>query len=674
MLQRLRAILTSRRLLIILTVLVGVVGVGYLLFASFVFDPLEDPLEDTASIVPRDVEYFFRWQDAGSSFASFPEPAVWGDLKATDVYQELDSGGGIELWSERTGLGTLFGQLGEMTGAVPAGLSLKSDFLREVAFAGKGEPSLGANFDGMLMLRVSFKVKAGVAMLNFGFVRDKLPEDLGIVKEGDYYRLPGFFEGKDAFLTRSSDIVLLASSAEWLDKAMDLQLRKGEDSLAFASVFHDNVTAFLGEADQPIEVFMRWERLRDAMPSFPPQGDDPGFVTKAFSAFFTTDLLRIASGYWLPGKRFQVRLSGDVDSSRATSDFQKNWLESSSVSVNRIREFAGVTPSDSFFFSGFAGRTDEVLIEIESALDSETRRLLDEIATGTGRYNGMVDLLRAVSVHFQPGIFIAMGRNDYPEKTGDNAIEHDDTPVPAIAILARATSNSSYEDLQAMIARDMQRLVGGEVRQWNLPLSGGASGKSFSSPAIPGTGEIILADIPALKAVMICNHWDYATEISKLSMLSTAGDRKKEKLSSSDDFRSAIDSIDGGASLFVWLEPSEARPWLDKVADDFAVARFRDAMDQKYASERPAIERRLKQELFNTDGRLNGDQQRQLDDAVDQALEELDADERARQVPAFRAEFQQGLLPLQWMDWAALVLKANRRKASIVLDGELSLD
>ena len=674
MLQRLRAFFTSRRLLIALTVLVGIVGVGYLLFASFVFDPLEDPLEDTASIVPRDVEYFFRWQDAGSSFASFPEPAVWGDLKATEVYDELEAGGGIDQWAERTGLGALFGQLGEMTGAVPAGLSLKSDFLREVALAGRGEPGLGAGFDGVLMLRVSFKVKAGVAMLNFDFVRDKLPEDLGIVKEGDYYRLPGFFEGKDAYLTRTRDIVMLASSAEWLDKAADLELKKGEDSLAFASVFHDNVTAFLGESDQPIEVFMRWERLRDRLPGFPPQGDEPGFVTRAFSSFFTTDLLRIASGYWLPGKRFQVRLSGDVDSSRATSEFQKNWLESSSVSVNRIRDFAGLVPSDSFFFSGFAGRTDEVLIEIEGAMDAETRRLLDEIATGTGRYNGMVDLLRALSVHFQPGIFIAMRRNDYPEKTGDNKIEHDDTPVPAIAILARATGGSSYEDLQAMIARDMQRLVGGEVRQWNLPLAGGASGKSFSSPAIPGTGEIILADIPALKAVMICNHWDYATKISELSMRSIAGDPRKEKLSSTDKFRSAMDSIEAGVSLFVWMEPSEARPWLDKVAEDYAVARFRDSMDQKYAAERPGIESRLKQQLFNTDGRLSADQQRQLDNAVDQALEELDADERARQVPAFREEFQQGLLPLQWLDWASLMLKANRRKASIVLDGALRLD
>lgn len=675
MLHRLRAFLTSRRLLITLTVIVGVLGVGYLAFSTMIFNPLEDPLEDTASIVPRDVEYFFRWQDAGANFAAFPEPEVWGSLKGTEAYKELEETGGLDRWAERTGLGGVFGQLGEMSASVPAGLSLKSDFLREVAFAGKGEPSIGANFDGVLMLRVSFKVKAGVAMLNFDFVRDKLPEDLGIVAEdNNYYRLPGFFEGKDAWLTRSRDVVLLASSAEWLDKAADLQLQGGQDSLAFASVFHDNVTAFLAEADKPVEVFLRWESLRDVMPSFPPRGEDNGFLTRAFSAFFTTDLLRNASGYWLAGKRFQVRLSGDVDTTKAASDFQRDWLESSSVSKNRIREFAGLVPSESFFFTALAGRPHEVLIELHGAMDSETRRLLDELATGTGRYNGMVDLLRNLAAHFQPGIFVVARRNDYPEKTGDNAIEHDDTPVPAVAILARATGKSSYNELQQMIARDMSKLVGGEVRQWNLPLSGGAQGKSFSSPAIPGTGEIILADIPALDAVMICNHWDLATQVSKLSMTSSAGDRAKEKLSSTDAFKSAEDSIEGGASVFVWLEPSEAQHWFDGVADDVAISRFRDLMDQKYRDQRPQIESRLKQEMFGTDGRLSAQDQRKLDNAVDEELGKMDAGERAQRVPAFRTEFREGLLPLQWLDWVSITLKADRRDASITLDGELELD
>jgi len=673
MLHRLREFLTSRRFVVVLTVLVGVVGVLYLVFASFIFDPFEDNLEDMATLVPRDVEYFMRWQDVGARFAEFPEPKVWGAMKDTDTYRALESGGGLASWDERTGLGDLISSLGEMTASVPAGLSLKNDFLSEVAMTGKGEPKLGAGFDGVLMLRVSFKVKAGVALLDFDFVRDKLPEDLGIVREGDFYRLPGFLEGSDAFLTRNRDVLLLASSAEWLEEMNDLDVRGGEDSLAFASVFHDNVTAYLGENDKPVEIFLRWEQLHRNLPGFPSKEGEPGFISRAFGAFFTTDLLRVASGYWLPGERFQVRLSGAVDQTKATSDFQRNWLESTRVSVNRIRDFAGVVPSDSFFFSAFAGRTDEVLIQIEQAFDSETRRLLDEIASGTGRYNGMVDLLRKLSTYFQPGIFVAMRRNDYPEKTGDNKLEHDDTPVPALAILAKSSGAGSYDELQSMIGQDMAALVGGEVRQWKLPLSGGAQGKSFSSPAIPGTGEIILVELPALDAVMICNSWDYATEISRLSMLSTAGDRKSEKLSSADAFKEAIDAVEGGASLFTWLEPSEALPWIELVGRSAAEAQFKDWLDQQYASERPAIEKRIKQERFGTSGRLNSKQQSELDDAVDDALGELAADQRDSRLPQLEQEFQQGLLPMQWLDWASLVIKASKKDANLVLNGQLDL-
>ena len=122
------------------------------------------------------------------------------------------------------------------------------------------------------------------------------------------------------------------------------------------------------------------------------------------------------------------------------------------------------------------------------------------------------------------------------------------------------------------------------------------------------------------------------------------------------------------------MEPSEAEYWLDGVASDVAVRRFRDLMDQKYASQRPQIERRLKQEMFGTDGRLSAADQRKLDDAVDEELGKMDADERAQQVPAFRTEFREGLLPMQWLDWVAITLKADRRDASITLDGELELD
>ncbi|MBC8405243.1 MAG: hypothetical protein H8E15_08455 [Planctomycetes bacterium] len=674
MLERIRDFLTSRRFVIALTVLVGIVAAIYMLFITLIFDPFEEDLGDTASIVPRDVEYFVRWQGAGSNFKNFPEPTFWGSVKKSSVYKELEGSGGLAKLNEATGIGESVANLRAQVENVPATLSLTADLLREVAIAGKGEMGLGRKFDGILMLRVSFKVKAGLALLGFDFVRNKLPDDLGIVSEGDYYRLPAFFDGNDAYLGRQNDVMLLASSLEWLDKAADLKLKGGQDSLALASVFHDKVTAYLSENDEPVEIFMRWERLREHMPHWPPSGDDQGFPTRAAGAFFDTDMMRFAAGYFLPGERFQVRLEGDLDSTKAKSDFQRDWIEASPVSINRIKEFSGMVPHDSFFFASLAGRPDEVMTEMYGAMDSEIRRLMDEIASGTGNYNGMVDLLRTLGLHIQPGIFLSMRRNDYPEKTGDAKVEHDDTPVPAIALIAKESGASSYDDLLKMMQRDMRRLVEGGVRQWDLKLFGGASGKSFSSPAIPGTGEIILVHIPNNNAIVLCNHWDYATDIVKAAMASPLGTEADIKLLKRDGFRDALASVKNGAGLFLYLDPSEAWEWIDELAADVALGEFKDYMDQRYSNERPAITKRLGQELFGTDGRLSAADQRTLDDAVDEELLKLGQSEREGRVRELKINFLNDLLPLKWFDWLSIGLKTNRKSASTVLSGGLDLD
>ncbi len=675
MLERIRDFFTSRRFIIALTVLVGVMAVIYLLFITMIFDPFEDDLEDTAMIVPREVEYFVRWQGAGSNFDSFPEPTVWADVEKSAVYKELEASGGLAELDEATGIGSTVANLRAQVENVPATLSLTDDLLREFAIAGKGKMGLGRDFDGILMLRVSFKVKAGIALLGFDFVREKLPEDLGIVKEGDYYRLPGFFDGKDAYLGRQNDVMLLASGMEWLEKAADLTLRGGEDSLALASVFHDKVTAYLSENDEPVEVFMRWERLRNHMPHWPPTGSDTSFPTRAAGKFFDTDMMRFAAGYFLPGDRFEVRLDGDLDATKAKSDFQRDWIESAPVSINRIKEFSGMVPRDSFFFASMAGRPDDVMLEIYGALDPEIRRLMDEIASGTGNYNGMVDLLRTLGLYVQPGIFVAMRRNDYPEKTGDAKIDHDDAPVPAIALIAKEAGSSSYNDLLKLMQRDMRRLVEGGVRQWDLTLHGGASGKSFSSPVIPGTGEIILVHIPNKKAIVLCNHWDYATAIVEAAMAADSGTRADElKLSKASGFRSALTSLKNGTSLFLYIDPSEAWQWMDKLADDVALTQFKDYMDQRYASERPAITKRLSQEMFGTDGRLPAADQRKLDDAVDEELLKLGQSEREGRVREHKIDFLNGVLPLKWFDWVSVGLRTKRKEASVVLSGGLDLD
>jgi hypothetical protein len=677
MFERLRDFFTSRRFVVILTVLVGIVAVVYMLFITLIFDPFEDDLEDMAALVPREVDYFVRWQGIGSRFDGFPEPAAWVEISDSEVYREWKGSGGEADFDEQFGVSKIFADLEQMTSLTPAGLSLENDLLREVALAGNGKMGLGTSFDGLLMMRVSFKVKAGVSMLDFDFVRNKLPESLGIESLGDQqYRLPSFepFGFRDAYLARSHDVLLLASSREWLNKAHELEVKSGEDSLALASVFHDNVTAYLAEKDQPIEIFMRWEKLRSELPHWPQIDGTEGYVTRAFGSFFDTNLLRYLAGYWLTGDRFEIKFSGEVDATQSRTDFQREWIESKHVSVNRIHEFAGMIPAESFFFAAFSGRPDEVMIQLEGALDPEMRRLLDELASGTGHYNGMVDLLRTLAQNVQPGLFLAMRRNDYQEKTGDNKVEHDDAPVPAIAILAKASGTTSYEDLQKMLEGDLSRLLDGEVRQWILPLSGGSHGKSFSSPAIPGTGEIVLVNLPSKNAIAITNSWDYATEINVAAMTSSSSAKaSKIKLGRSDGFREAVDSLNNGASLFAWFDPSASWQWIDKLSQAVADNQFNDWMDTQYSGQRPGITQRLSQEMFGTTGRLSAEQQSQLINSVDEALSALARDEKAQRLPQLAADFRKALLPLKMLDWASFGLKTSRKAASVVISGELEL-
>jgi hypothetical protein len=677
MFERLRDFFTSRRFVVILTVLVGIVAVVYMLFITLIFDPFEDDLEDMAALVPREVDYFVRWQGAGSRFDGFPEPAAWSEITDSEAYSQWKGSGGVKDFDENFGISKMVADLEQMTSYTPTGLSLENDLLREIAVAGNGKLGLGTNFDGMLMLRVSFKVKAGVSMLDFDFVRNKLPESLGIESLGDQqYRLPNFepFGFRDAYLTRSHDVLLLASSRDWLNKAHELEVKGGEDSLALASVFHDNVTAYLAEKDQPIEIFLRWEKLRSELPHWPQIDGSEGFVTRAFGSFFDTNLLRYLAGYWLTGDRFEIKFSGEVDATQSRTDFQREWIESKHVSVNRIHEFAGMVPAESFFFAAFAGRPDEVMIELEGALDPEIRRFLDELASGTGHYNGMVDLLRTLAQNVQPGLFLAMRRNDFLEKSAENKVDHDDTPVPVIAILAKASSPTSYDDLQKMLESDLRRLLDGEVRQWILDLSGGSHGKSFSSPAIPGTGEIVLVNLPSKNAIAITNSWDYATEINKAAMTSSSSaSASKIKLGRKGGFRKAVDSLDNGASLFAWFDPSASWYWIDELSQGVAENQFNDWMDTQYGDQRPEISRRLSQEMFGTTGRLSAEQQSQLNNSVDEALSALARDEKAQRLPKLAAEFRKALLPLKLLDWASFGLKTSRKTASAVISGELDL-
>ena len=247
-LHRLREFLTSRRFAWILLGLVVALVLLYFLFATLFFNPFEDDLGDTAAIVPAEVDWFVRWQSAGAQMGEFPEPAVWDVVRGAPAYAEARDSGALERLGASTGVVGAINALRGVERYMPAGVSLKDDFLREIAVAGNGAMRFDRSFAGVVMLRCSFKVKAGLAFLGFGFVRNRLPESLQIESLGDgVYKIPQFepFGFQDAFLMRINDVLMLASRRELLTSARALKARSGQESLAQASIFHDHVSAWL---------------------------------------------------------------------------------------------------------------------------------------------------------------------------------------------------------------------------------------------------------------------------------------------------------------------------------------------------------------------------------------------------------------------------------------------
>ncbi|MDA1259139.1 MAG: hypothetical protein O3A20_00810 [Planctomycetota bacterium] len=669
--DRLREFLTSRRFAwILLGVLVGLVLL-YFIFVTLFFNPFEDDMGDTAMIVPAEVDWFVRWQDAGAQIGEFPEPRFWAELRGAPAYAEAKSSGALERLGADFGVTAAFTAMSGIDRYLPVGLSLKDDFLREITVAGTGPMRFDASFAGVVMLRCSFKVKSGLAFLGFGFVRDRLPETLQIESLPDgVYRLPQFepFGFQDAYLTRMRDVLLLSSRQEMLTAAATLAARSGQESLAQASAFHDQVSAWLAPGDRPVELFMRGQVLT---PQFGvlPDPNTTGMAGRSIGRFFRTDLLRYAAGYALLGAQSQLRLSGDLDTSKAP-EFMKGWLESAPVGAARLQEFADLTPSDSFFLGTLGGDPHLLLLELHDLFAGDMRRSMDEAVQSAGRYQGMHDLLRDLGDMYRPGLALMLRRDDYPVREGDPV--HDGAPVPLFAVVGKLRDGALYEKLREYFIANWRRFTGDAAqKQDEVTMLGGAIARSFVSPIVPGTGEIVVTRVPTLDLVIISNSANYTNAILRAAFANPrepAGARLR--LSNKEGFDRALRSSENGAQAFFWFDPQEARHWLDESAAGTALDEYRAERESAWRNKRPQVEAEQRTLLFPGRNTLTVSEEQQLVDAVDKALLAGESG-AAQRIAELSDRARADLLPIQLMDWVSYGFRVSRRTATMVLDGQL---
>jgi hypothetical protein len=671
--NRLRDFLGSRRFVWIVTITLAVLLVLYMLFVTLFFNPFEARLDDTANIVPSQVDYFVRWKDAGGQFGEFPEPAIWQSFQESSAYQEASGSGALMDLGASTGVAGMLAELGKVSAYLPAGLSLKDDFMSEIAIAGRGQLRLDNRFDGMVLLRGSLKVRAGVSMLGFDFVREKLPEGIQIEDVGDdIYRLPQFepFGFQDAYLGRVKDVIILASRQEFLTLAQDLDRSSGQDSLAKASNFHDNVSAYLGPDENPIEVFLRWDKIGPQAGRWP-DPNSTGLTSKFLGRFFDSQMLRFLAGYLDLDDHLKLRLSGDLDVSRG-DDFQKSWLQGPALSANRMKEFANMVPSNAFLFMTLAGDPKKVLVEGYDLVAGDLRRSLDSAVANSGQYQGMFQLLQDVGQVYRPGLALVLRSNDLPESA--TAPKHDNTPVPLFAIIGKVDDPGALDRVQHFFEANWASFTGnrGDETIQRLSNTEGAEGLSFVSTVIPGTGEIVLLQIRALDMLVITNSDRFAYSVASAAFTDPKSrEAKTSLLSQQPGFKTALGASSNGAHAFFWMDPGNARSWLEDLAVGTAEEAFRVESEQSWRTLRPQEEKRLRDELFDGRPNLSAGELNQLQDAVDQALLSADSNADVR-LPLLTEQARAGWLPSQMMDWFSLSFRVNRRHAEMLVQGAVA--
>jgi hypothetical protein len=670
--ERISAILRSRRFSIIAASLIVVIFLVYLLFVSFFFDPFEDTLDDTASILPSEVDYFVRWQDVGSHFNEFPEPAIWSDVENSSQYVHVKESGALKQWSEDFEIDQLLSSLSQINDYLPTGLSLKEDFMREFVIAGRGAPSFDSKFKGVIMMRASFKVKAGVSMLNFDFVREKLPESLKFEDVGrGIYRIPQFelFGFQDAYLGRVKDVLLLASEKEFLTIANDFDKRGGQDSLARASVFHDNVSAYLGPNETPLEIFFRFGRDSASAPVWPPLNSD-SIAEQFLNRLFNMNLLRFCAGYLNLDNGIKLRLGGDTDLAKAKG-YQQKWLQGSSVKRKQIEEFASMVPAQSFAFGTVSGEVSKLLTEGYSLVPGDLRSMMEsEIARG-GDYQNMLHLMQSIGGVYRQGIAFSLRENNFDEMASDPL--HDGTPVPLFAIYGKVRDMGAYDHLFQYLKENWASFTG-DVNQkvQSVTFGGGAVGTSFVSQIVPGTGEIMLLYVPTLKTLVITNSAKYSSEIMSTAFLAASEpSAKRRQLLFLPSFKSELDNSPNGAHFFAWFSPHRAQQWFSDVARATAEYRLRRERESAWRSQRPQVEQEMRNKHFDGRSTLSAIEDGLLQSYIDNELLSRDVRSKDRLQQLVDQE-NRGWLPLTLLEPISVALHSSRRHVEMLVSAEIS--
>jgi hypothetical protein len=666
----------KHRLLRYLAVLLGLaLFIGYFAFSTFLFSPTETDFDvDVAGLVPRDVDFFMARGELGELFDPFPTLVVEEELRATEAWRTLvesEDAQALDIDAAFTALDTAAAQL--PAGINPLDIFGGSDLALAGYFRGR---SLEAA-DWAVYGRVNWIGKLGEALLGYPGLLGLDASGLSVDTKSGHPVLSGAGLPRPLHISRVRDVVILATSAAFVDGARELAARDSQDSFLLSARYHDHIQQRAERTGgDALEAFVDLAKLFENL-SF--DGAWPNRKSQDFLPQFLGRLVQLSDMKEAVGVvDFDGGLSLDVHApltSENLTAFQTRLYRQRGFDSARVLDAARYAPADTSLFLYLQGDIGDLLRQAVASMEPAMRKNLEDLFRGTGRYATLEQLILELDGSLKNRLALIVRPNDYPDDSGGPP--HDDQVVPAVGLILWLENGERIVNLRDLIGGQGARfgLQGrhpGEQGYYSNK-EAGFSTREFWSPLVPGTGVIATVNATPIdeEVCIIANSFRMLGDLLKCYTQGGAGG-SYPNLVSRTDFVALLDDSLPQANILAWVDPRSAGPYLREWSDQWA----RFAVEVDWVTERAKAEDLVIAEHYpgKRRGRLTDQEQDAVDGLVDPILRSLRQRLEAEQVPVLRAAKERQIVYGEALSAALLMLAFDPRALDASLRIVMPLD
>ncbi|MCA8970601.1 MAG: hypothetical protein KDC95_12485 [Planctomycetes bacterium] len=648
-------------------------------FATFVYNPFEGNYGELRRAVPYGVDFFAAKPDLAKDFDDFPVPLFWQDFETSPAFPKIRIGTIYKgLQPDVAKALEEVRNIDAQLRAVPVlGLSILGDAIgKDLAIAGKMKADR-SSFDVCAYTLVSWKVRAGIEMLGFDFVRSRL-QGLTVNEEDGIYELRG--NQAPFWLTRVKDLVIAGTSKDLVVESRALATNESSgDSIWTSADYNDLLASSLDNVTGTggiVELMADLATLRDYAPAFatwPGTGIDVTQEQKLIRAFLSPKAMRrMWSSLEFDTSVAKLKSSLLLDPGEL-DDFQRRFQDANPGDKTWLQSFLRLAPYTAAFVATMRVPPGEFFRTAFRTLEQDAQNLIDDGIRRSGRSTGIDGMIDQVAPALEPWVGVIFRNNDYPRYKKEFEVGIP-SPAPVWALVMRAENGAgkNVEDLITLFREQLRFSLKFDGQDFIIPVGPNKEQKiqEWGNRMMPGTGQIAVLYDDKSRDFIVSNSGKLVREMIN-SQFSSNGMRSI--LKNDEVLKRTVAGLPQGVSGFAWLSGARALNVVQGYQEFTSKRLQQQAADPGFLlAERGGVEKMILSRDFpgrRDSTRLSPSEMERFDKLVDAELARRWQTERSRLGRDSERQFREAAAWLEALGSAALVVRTHSKQ----LDFELQL-